>query len=82
MAVLMAFFTIFRPFSATLLTFSVSQILVGAGIRSNIFLLPYAKIHYFVVRIGHNSSPDDFTIPLKSHDLSQIFDQTSNFEKK
>ena len=39
------FFIVFRPFSATLLNFRVSQILVGAGIQSNIFLLPYAKIH-------------------------------------
>ena len=82
MAVLMAFFTIFRPFSATLLNFRVSQILVGAGIRSNIFLLPYAEIHYEVVRIGQNSSPDDLTIPLKSCVFSPIFDQTANFESK
>ena len=44
MAILTGFFAIFRPVSATLLTFAVSQILVGARIRSNIFLLCGANL--------------------------------------
>ena len=73
------FFAIFRPVSATLLQFAVLQILVVQQVRNNIFLLSYAKMLSKVVGIGQNSPPDDFNIPFKSHDLSQIFDQNRKF---